>query len=349
LTANGLRALQSLGLYEAAIERGEEIRRISVLDEQGRTLETTDHLRLTERFGHVSAVALHRSALHEALLANLPADVVHTGKRCTGVQQNANEVEVLFEDGSSIKTDLLLACDGIHSAVRRSLYPEWRERYAGYTCWRGIVHQRLDDVDSSHMTESWGKGRRFGIVPLKGGQVYWFACRGSRTPDDRTLAAVGLPELRELFSEFHGPVREVLSATQASEVIWTDIFDVPPQHAYTRGRVVLLGDAAHAVTPDLGQGACQALEDAAVLPGLLARHPLDEALMRFDSQRRPRTRRLVRDSRRFGRIAQISNPVAVSLRNALVRNLPASVSERWIDSILDVHFDPVQAAARASF
>jgi 2-polyprenyl-6-methoxyphenol hydroxylase-like FAD-dependent oxidoreductase len=144
-------------------------------------------------------------------------------------------------------------------------------------------------------------------------------------------------------------VREVLSATQASEVIRTDIFDVPPQHAYTRGRVVLLGDAAHAVTPDLGQGACQALEDAAVLPGLLARHPLHEALMRFDSQRRPRTRRLVRDSRRFGRIAQISNPVAVSLRNALVRNLPASVSERWIDSILDVHFDPVQAAARASF
>jgi 2-polyprenyl-6-methoxyphenol hydroxylase-like FAD-dependent oxidoreductase len=91
-------------------------------------------------------------------------------------------------------------------------------------------------------------------------------------------------------------VREVLSATQASEVIWTDIFDVPPQHAYTHGRVVLLGDAAHAVTPDLGQGACQALEDAAVLPGLLARHPLDEALMRFDSQRRPRASRLVRDS-----------------------------------------------------
>jgi 2-polyprenyl-6-methoxyphenol hydroxylase-like FAD-dependent oxidoreductase len=157
LTANGLRALQSLGLYEAVIERGEEIRRISVLDEQGRILETTDHLRLTERFGHVSAVALHRSALHEALLSNLPADVVHTAKQCTGVQQNANEVEVLFEDGSNMKTDLLLACDGIHSAVRRSLYPQWRERYAGYTCWRGIVHQRLDDVESSHMTESWGK------------------------------------------------------------------------------------------------------------------------------------------------------------------------------------------------
>jgi 2-polyprenyl-6-methoxyphenol hydroxylase-like FAD-dependent oxidoreductase len=123
LTANGLRALRSLGLYEAVIKRGEEIRRISVLDERGRVLETTDHLRLSERFGHVSAVALHRSALHEALLSSIPPDLVHTGKRCTGVRQCADEVQVLLEDGQDRKTDLLLACDGIHSAVRRSIYP----------------------------------------------------------------------------------------------------------------------------------------------------------------------------------------------------------------------------------
>lgn len=126
---------------------------------------------------------------------------------------------------------------------------------------------------------------------------------------------VGLPELRGRFSEFHRSVLDLLSVEPASEVIWNDIFDVPPLHAYTRGRVVLLGDAAHAVTPDLGQGACQALEDAAVLSSLLARPPFEEAFARFDSQRLARTRRLVRDSRRFGRIAQLSNPVAVWLRN----------------------------------
>lgn len=103
----------------------------------------------------------------------------------------------------------------------------------------------------------------------------------------------------------------------------------------------MLGDAAHAVTPDLGQGACQALEDAVVLPTLLARYPLYAALARFNSQRLPRTRRLVRYSRRFGRIAQLRNPLAVRLRNTLVRNLPGRINERWIDSILDVHFDRV--------
>jgi 2-polyprenyl-6-methoxyphenol hydroxylase-like FAD-dependent oxidoreductase len=338
LTANGLRALRALGLYEAVIKRGEEIRRISVLDERGHVLETTDHLRLSERFGHMSAVALHRSALHEALRSSIPRDIVHTGKRCTAARQCANDVQVLFEDGQDRRTDLLLACDGIHSAVRRSLYPEWRERFAGYTCWRGVVP---GEVESGHMTESWGGGRRFGIVPLKDGQVYWFACTGSGVAGDRALETVGLPQLRELFTGFHQSVREVLSAPPAGELIWNDIFDVPPRHAYTQGRVVLLGDAAHAVTPDLGQGASQALEDAAVLPTLLARYPLTAALACFDSQRRPRTRRLVRDSRRFARIAQFSHPVAVRLRNTLVRKLPARVNERWIDSILDVHFDPV--------
>jgi 2-polyprenyl-6-methoxyphenol hydroxylase-like FAD-dependent oxidoreductase len=145
------------------------------------------------------------------------------------------------------------------------------------------------------MTESWGGGRRFGIVPLKDGQVYWFACTGSTVPGDRALEKVGLPQLCEMFSGFHQPVRAVLSAPSAGELIWNDTFDVPPQHAYTQGRVVLLGDAAHAVTPDLGQGACQALEDAAVLPTLLTRYPLNAALARFDSLRLPRTRRLVRD------------------------------------------------------
>jgi 2-polyprenyl-6-methoxyphenol hydroxylase-like FAD-dependent oxidoreductase len=253
LTANGVRALRSLGLYEAVTKRGEEIHRISALDERGRVLETTDHLRLSERFGHVSAVALHRSALHEALLSSIPADTVHTGKRCTGVRQCADEVEMIFEDGEDRKTDLLLACDGIHSAVRKSLYPEWRERFAGYSCWRCIVN-RPREVDPTHMTESWGGGRRFGIVPLKDGQVYWFACTGSTAPDDRALESMELPQLRELFSGFHQSVQDVLNAAPVGELIWNDIFDVPPRHAYTRGRVVLLGDAAHAVTPDLGQG-----------------------------------------------------------------------------------------------
>lgn len=347
LTTNGLRALQALGLYDGVLARAWEVSRLSVLDRHGNPLETTDHLELSRRFGHVSAIAMHRADLHEELRSGLPPGALHTGKRCTAVRELRDKVEVQFADGQTLLTDLLFACDGIHSVVRTSFYPDWRERFADYTCWRGIAGHRPDGVEPGHVSESWGRGKRFGIVPLTDGQVYWFACLGADAPNDPQFAQLKLPQLRSIFSEFHASVREVLNATTEDTVVWTDIFDVPPKHHYTRQCCILVGDAAHAVTPDLGQGACQALEDAAVLSALLARYSLAEAFTRFDAERVPRTQRLVRYSRRFARLAQVTNPIAIQLRNAVVRNMPKAISERWIDSILDVQFEPLPTHLRS--
>jgi 2-polyprenyl-6-methoxyphenol hydroxylase-like FAD-dependent oxidoreductase len=231
-----------------------------VLDQRGNALETTDHVRLSERFRHVSAVALHRAALHEALLSGLPRNCVHTGKRCTAVREQEDQVALRFEDGEETRTDLLFACDGIHSVVRTSLYPQWRERFAGYTCWRGIAPMRPHGVELGQVTQTWGRGRRFGIVPLADQSVYWFACVSADAPTDEDLARVKLPELRALSSEFQEHVRELLDATSQDSVIWTDIFDVPPKHHYTRNRIVLLGDAAHAVTPISDKGRVKRLK-----------------------------------------------------------------------------------------
>jgi 2-polyprenyl-6-methoxyphenol hydroxylase-like FAD-dependent oxidoreductase len=117
-----------------------------------------------------------------------------------GLRAVGFDVEI-FEQAPELKpigAGIALTANGLRALVRRSLYPEWRERFAGYTCWRGIVQRRPDAVESGHTTESWGRGRRFGIVPLKGGQVYWFACTGSTVPGDRKFAGVGVPELRKL-------------------------------------------------------------------------------------------------------------------------------------------------------
>lgn len=196
-------------------------------------------------------------------------------------------------------------------------------------------------MDPGHFTESWGRGRRFGMAALKDQRVYWFACLSATRPRDAALAKVRLSGLLEIFSGFHPTVQELLRATSDDDVIWTDIFDVPPNRSFAKERVVLLGDAAHAVTPDLGQGASQALEDAVVLMTLLAKLPRAQALKRFTELRIPRTERLVRDSRRYARLAQLSNPLAVRLRNALVSKVPRSITDRWINSILDVCFEPV--------
>jgi 2-polyprenyl-6-methoxyphenol hydroxylase-like FAD-dependent oxidoreductase len=134
--------------------------------------------------------------------------------------------------------------------------------------------------------ETWGRGARFGIAPIKGDRAYWFACvNGHASPEVRTVDAV-----RTIFQGWHDPIAALINATDEDALLVNDIVDRDPPPFYSRGRVVLVGDAAHATTPNLGQGACQALEDAVILAQCLQTHPLSTALATYDRLRLPRTR-----------------------------------------------------------
>ncbi|WP_225769663.1 FAD-dependent monooxygenase [Inquilinus sp. Marseille-Q2685] len=341
LSANALRALRALHLYDAVVARAQPIHRLSLLTQDGRLLQTTDHLAFSRRYGHLSAATLHRGDLQDALLSQLPPSIIRTGKRCIDARQAGHGAILTFADGETVEADLVLACDGIHSAVRAAVFPGARERFAGYTCWRAVADGAPAGADRTHVTESWGAGVRFGLVPLRDGRLYWFACRGAARMDDPELARADLAALQRIFSGFHPPIPKVLQATPADGLIWTDISDLAPLSSFVRGRVVLLGDAAHAVTPDLGQGAGLAIEDAAVLAALLRRLPSDEALRSYDASRVGRAHKLAAGSRLYGRIAQWENPLAVRLRDLLVGSIPERLMDRQLDSILDVRFEPV--------
>jgi 2-polyprenyl-6-methoxyphenol hydroxylase-like FAD-dependent oxidoreductase len=341
LTTNGLRALQALGLFDAVVAEGQPILRVSILDRDGHTLHTVDHGLLSRRFGHTSALALHRADLHRVLLEHAGRSRIHMGKRCLAVRSRDECVELTFDDGHKLEERLAFGCDGVHSEVRRALFPESSERFAGYTCWRGIAPVKPAGMDESHVTESWGGGQRFGLVPLRGGRVYWFACLSAERPRADEFARFDIRRLRERFSRFHRPIDEVLASTPEDTLIWTDIVDIDPLPFHAARRIALLGDAAHAVTPDLGQGACQALEDVAVLALLLKRWPPDEAFSEYNRLRVSRTRQLILESRRFGRVAQWHHPAAVQLRNFVVRHLPKRVLERQLDELLDVRFESI--------
>ncbi|WP_342236211.1 FAD-dependent monooxygenase [Inquilinus sp. OTU3971] len=344
LSANALRALGALHLYDAVVEHAQPIQRLSVLTQEGRVLQTTDHLRFSRKYGHLSAGTLHRGDLQHALLSQLPPSIVRTGKKCIDARQTEGRVILTFADGDTVDAELVLACDGIHSAVRAAAFPGARERFADYTCWRAIAEVVPAGTDPGQVTESWGAGDRFGMAPLRDGRLYWFACCGARRMNDPELAKMDLPALQRMFSGYHRPIPEVLQATPADSLIWTDISDVEPLPSFVNGRVVLLGDAAHAVTPDLGQGAGLAIEDAAVLPVLLGRYPLDQALRRYDALRLERARKITANSRLYGRIAQWKSPLAVRLRNLLARSIPERWMDRQLDAILDIRFEPVGSA-----
>lgn len=251
-------------------------------------------------------VMIHRAQLHDLITEQFgPAITVRTGYTVTAVAEDDMSVTVNDE----LRAELLIAADGIRSVVRSALYPEYKgPQYSGYTAYRGIADVEIDDGGG----ETWGRGQRFGFARLVDGRIYWYATLNQPAGQGGGRAAV-----MDAFGNWHEPIPAILAGTPAESVLHNDIYDLSlPLVSFVNGRVVLLGDAAHAMTPNLGRGACSAIEDA----GALARHvreapELETALSRYDAQRRPVTTSLIKRSRSIGRLGQIDNGVLRAVRD----------------------------------
>ncbi|KOX23239.1 hypothetical protein ADK67_21860 [Saccharothrix sp. NRRL B-16348] len=329
LAPNAVRALDWLGLGSDLRERAVAQGAVGVRLADGSWLHRGRVEDLEAAFGS-PGYALHRADLHAMLLDAARDADLRTGHRVTALTTDAATATVTFEAGSAgghLQADLVVVADGVHSTGRSALFPAHPgPSYAGYVTWRGVVLEGAGDLapDQSAVTETWGTGERFGVVPLADGRVYWFA---TASVPERSHGDDDLQDLRARFGRWHAPIPGLLAATPADALLRHDICYLrAPLPRYVSGRAVLVGDAAHAITPDLGQGACLALEDAVVLSDRL-RHTADvpTALNAYDAARRPRTQRLVRTSAVVGRLAQWRNPVAVAARNALVRAIPDTV------------------------
>lgn len=264
---------------------------------------------------------MHRADLLDILRRAIPEYAVRKGISVTTAEVDGT---VVHSAGTSTG-DVVVGADGIHSVVRRAVCGLIEPRYSGYTAWRVIVTPAEPVAD---MGESWGSGERFGYSALPDGRVYCFAT-ADMAADTR---GGGLIELRTRFGSWHEPIPALLAAADETAILKHDLYDLPPLKTYTAGRIALIGDAAHAMTPNLGQGACQALEDAVVLAHVATR---DDDLTRYDSQRRPRTQMIVKRSRLIGSVGQLSSPLAVLARNALLRSTPPSVQFKSLARVLD--------------
>ena len=337
LAANAMQGLQRLGVAEAVIAHGEQLEALVIFDENRSVISNFNTLPLSDRYG-VNNFVIHRAALHNVLHGYLPKGTVELNKRCTGIKQVHDQVEVRFSDDTCALADLVVGADGINSVIRQQLFPQSKPRYAGYTCWRGVVENPGVSIDTKISAEMWAPQGRVGMAPLPHNTIYWYACMNAK-PNDPAMRDTTPEQLAAHFSNVYEPVATVLAATKPEQMIWNDIADLEPLKQFAFGKVVLLGDAAHATTPNMGQGACQAIEDAVVLKQCLQQEPsIAAALRQYEKRRLARTAKVVRMSRLLGAVSQWQNPLLIGLRNTAFRLTPDFITQKQMEALYQVDF-----------
>lgn len=333
LAGNAMRVMQQLGLADAIKSKGHSISAMIIMDDLGKTISVMDAARLSREHG-LDNVAIHRAALHQILLQAIPQEKILTQHKAIDYHEYADHVEVVLQNGNRVSGSHVLVADGIHSAIRKKLFPQGQIRYSGYTCWRGIVTNTWGIENVAY--ETWGAAGRFGYVPVGENKIYWFACKNA-PPKSELMQRMTIKQLADNFSKYVHPIPEIISQTPPSEVIWNDIIDLKPISKYAFGKAVLIGDAAHATTPNMGQGACMGIEDAWQIARLIHQHDqVEDAFKLFESQRLKRTHYIVNTSYRLGKVAQLESGLLTRLRNSALRLVPSSINERHIIKLLDI-------------
>jgi 2-polyprenyl-6-methoxyphenol hydroxylase-like FAD-dependent oxidoreductase len=275
----------------------------------------------------VPALCTRRSDLLGALLSALPPGSVRLGHTFDSFDNGKNKVKIHMAGGGTMEHDFVIGADGIRSRVRSQLLGVHEPIFRGYTVWRGIA-SLPGAVATGLNSETWGRGKRFGILNTGGDRFTWYATANTDSvhadsPEGRKR------ELLRMFADWHDPVERLINATGEADIMKNGAYDLAPLKRWGHGRVMLLGDAAHPCTPNLGLGGCMALEDALVLAKSLRRESsVDLALRRYETLRRERTRHVQRRSLLIGNIGQWENEIVAQGRQVVTSILPARIFER---------------------
>lgn len=322
LWPNATRVLKELGVLDRVEARSASNTTFLVRSDRGQVLMNIG----LGRF-EVPALCTRRSDLLTELLSAFSADRIHLGHEFVAFEQSGSKVRVRFANGSTAEHDALIGADGLRSRVRSQLFGVSGPIYRGYIVWRGLASYAGDAISQGSNSESWGAGKRFGILNTGHERFTWYAAV-SLPRDHRDPGCGRKQELMEMFKNWHEPVEACLASTPEESILKHPALDLAPLKRWGRGPVTLLGDAAHPCTPNLGQGGCLALEDALVLASSFRKEARSEsALRRYENLRRERTRHVQQRSLLMGRIGQWENAAVAGGRKVITSILPAKIFE----------------------
>jgi len=322
--SNAMRVLERLRLAEKILEYGGIVEELRWMDQNGFLLN-----RVPISDGKTPSVALHRSDLQRTLRETLPQSSIHLGHSIVEYRQQADKMIASFANGQSIEAELLIGADGIHSRMRKQLINDGETINRGYTIWRGTSPITPAAIPPATGIELYGRGKRFGIGPVGLGRTGWWASANTGNTDRADL-------LTDLFVGWYAPVMDLIEATPPSSILKTIASDREPNKNWGAGRMTLLGDAIHPTTPNLGQGGCQAMEDAIVLARCFEKYgPSETALRTYEHLRHARTATLTRISRYYGRVGQWENTLARVIRRIGLSLAPDPLAQRAMQIVFD--------------
>jgi len=319
LAINAMQVLKRLGIYDDIRAHGHHTQSMNV---RSKNLGYLTRARLSEfeTDYNVQAVAIHRSTLHEVLLNHIGDTKIHLNKKLKSIIKDIDTTVLTFEDETVRFTDIVIGADGIHSAVRKTIFKNTTLRDAKQICWRGISTAKIGTQFKGELNEIWDRGKRFGFVHINDEQIYWFGLM------DKDTFYKNNPDVTEVFSNYNPTVQAIIRHTPKDKIIQGEIWDLQPLDIWYKDAICLVGDACHATTPNLGQGAVQAIESAYVLSNCLNEEPTaKEAFEAYQNIRIDKAKHVINTSWKIGKLAQSNNKIVCLLRDFLLRLIPNQV------------------------
>lgn len=341
LGPNAMKVLRALELEDPVrAVAGRSLWQVTRNGRTGRVISRSSHAQQLSSFGAASAT-VHRSDLLDVLAAALPSGTAQLGSRCIAVECDGDLAVARFEDGGAVEADAIVGADGIHSRVRESLFGADAPRFTGKICYRSVVPASAVPGEAPpNDTAQWlGPHGTIVIYPLRRDELINVVCHHDDEgyEHESWVTECDRDEVLARYGNWHESLLRIFAAGERWYK-WA-LYDREPIPRWTRGRITLLGDAAHPMLPYLGQGACQAIEDGCVLAAALAARPADpaDALALYERARRPRASRVVLTARERGLSNHLASPlttwrrdVSIALRRRVRRGDPEGRGAAWI-------------------
>ncbi|SFN07693.1 2-polyprenyl-6-methoxyphenol hydroxylase [Paenimyroides ummariense] len=328
---NAMQVFKKLNIHEKIENAGVKVSYMNITDHQLQSLSIIDLNEFEVKYG-VCNISIHRAVLQNILAEEISFENIKLSKRLLKIEQNEN-VKLIFEDGSNETADVVIAADGIKSVVRNQLFDQSQIRDTNQICWRGVSKISLPKDYNNKAVEAWGKGKRFGFVQINNQDTYWYAVV------NESLVIRHNDSLHDLFKGFNNDVLNIIENTSDDTVIKNRIIDLKPIYKWYNKNVCLLGDAAHATTPNLGQGACQAIEDAYALAQVYnPNKPIEAVFEEYQIVRIKKSHSIVNSSWRIGKISHFENILAIYFRNLVMRCIPTSANSKQLQSIFNMDY-----------